>query len=103
MRNQSVLTGEPMGRAETVSPSEGSGPTSQQQRETAQYISDMVLELRTMAKAAHLYTVMVPLEYSYYEAFSVAHQVHVPPGELQRLRELSQALKDLEPQTPPVE
>ena len=67
-----------------------------QQRETAQYIADMILELRNMAKSAQLFQVMVPLEYSYYEAFAVANKVEVPPEEAERLRELSKVAAELE-------
>jgi hypothetical protein len=59
------------------------------QIETAQYIADMVLELRNMAKAAALYATMVPLEYAYYEAFSVANQVNAPQEEVERLNRLA--------------
>ena len=66
------------------------------QRETAQYIADMILELRNMAKSEQLYQVMVPLEYSYYEAFAVANRVDVPAGETERLRELSKVSAEFE-------
>ncbi|MCB1431929.1 MAG: hypothetical protein KDK75_05655 [Alphaproteobacteria bacterium] len=59
------------------------------QRETAQYVSDMILELRNLAKAVKLFKVMVPLEYAYYEAYSVANRVDVPNEEADRLRELA--------------
>ncbi len=66
------------------------------QHDTAQYVADMILELRNMAKAAKLFTVMVPLEYAYYEAFSRANRVSVPPEEIERLRMLAQAAKETE-------
>jgi len=66
------------------------------QRETAQYAADMILELRNMAKSARLYPVMVPLEYAYYEAYSIAHQVTVPPGEIERINKLSRTVTELE-------
>ena len=62
---------------------------SPRQRETAQYISDMVLELRNLAKSVQLYQVMVPLEYAYYEAYGVANKVEPPAEEVARLRHLS--------------
>ena len=65
-----------------------------QQRNTAQYIADMILELRNMAKAAKLFAVMVPLEYAYYEAFSMANRVAVPPMEIERLRKLEAAARE---------
>lgn len=74
-------------------PSSGMFPT-RQQRETAQYVADMILELRNMAKALKLYTVTVPLEYAYYEAFSVANRVSAPAGEIERIRELSRAAEE---------
>lgn len=72
----------------------------ERQRHTAEYISEMILELRNLARANQLYTVMVPLEYAYYEAFTVANRVEVPPGEIERLKELSKASQSFE-QLPP--
>ena len=62
-----------------------------QRQETAQYVADMILELRNMAKAVKLHNVMAPLEYAYYEAFSVANQVDVPQDEIDRIRSLTKA------------
>ncbi len=67
---------------------------TKRQRDTAQYIADMILELRNMARAAKLFTVMVPLEYAYYEAFSMANQVVVPLIEIERLRKLEAAANE---------
>jgi hypothetical protein len=58
-------------------------------RETAQYIADMVLELRNMAKSADLKTLQGLLEVSFYEAFSAANKVEIPADEIEKLRELS--------------
>lgn len=71
-------------------------PLAQRQRETAEYLSDMILELRNLARTAKLHTVMVPLEFAYYEAFGVAHRVEVPSAELERIRTLSRASQDLD-------
>ena len=71
-------------------------PPDKRQRETAQYIADMILELRNMAKSAQLYQVMVPLEYAYYEAFSVANKVAVPPEEAERIRVLSKTVAEMD-------
>jgi hypothetical protein len=60
-------------------------------RETAQYIADTVLELRNMAKGGNFTTLQGLLEVSFYEAFSAANRVEIPPGELDHLLELSQA------------
>jgi hypothetical protein len=60
-------------------------------RDTAQYIADMVLELRNIAKAAEMKTLQGLLEVSFYEAFSVANRVEIPAGEIEHLRELSKA------------
>ncbi len=78
----------------------GAASVATRQRDTAEYISEMILELRNLARASQLYTVMVPLEYAYYEAFSAANRVEVPEGEIERIKELSKASKDLE-QVPP--
>lgn len=51
----------------------------------------MILELRNVAKGARLFTVTIPLEYAYYEAFSAANRVAVPEKEAERLRELARA------------
>lgn len=68
----------------------------ERQRETAEYLSDMILELRNLARSVQLHTVMVPLEFAYYEAFGVAHRVEVPPGEAERIRELSRSAEKLD-------
>jgi hypothetical protein len=60
-------------------------------RETAQYIADMVLELRNMAKASDLKSLQGLLEVSFYEAFSAANKVDIPPEELEKLRMLKAA------------
>lgn len=61
--------------------------------ETAQYIADMVLELRNLAKAFELKAVQDLLELCFYEAFSAANRVDVPEGEIEHLRELSNAAR----------
>lgn len=66
------------------------------QRETAEYLADMILELRNLARAHQLYTVMVPLEYAYYEAFGVANRVDIPQSEIERIRELSKVSQQME-------
>jgi hypothetical protein len=66
------------------------------QQDTAQYVADMILELRNMARAARLFTVMAPLEYAYYEAFSRANRVNVPAEEIERLRLLADAARQSE-------
>lgn len=64
---------------------------AQRQRDTAEYLAEMILELRNLARSVQLHNVMVPLEFAYYEAFGTAHKVEVPPGEAERIRKLSQA------------
>ena len=51
-------------------------------QELAQYIADMLLELRKMAKAAGLKTLLGLLEISFCEAFSIANKVEIPPVKL---------------------
>ncbi len=62
-------------------------------KETAQYIADMVLEMRNMAKASNLTELKDLLELCFYEAFSAANRIAIPDGELDHLRELSKASK----------
>lgn len=69
---------------------------AERQREAAEYLSDMILELRNLARSVQLNTVMVPLEFAYYEAFGAAHRVEVPAGEVERIRELSRAAEQLD-------
>jgi hypothetical protein len=59
--------------------------------QTANYIADMLLELRKMAKTAHLSTLMVLLEVSFYEAFSIANRIEIPPEEIVKLYEMERA------------
>ena len=65
-----------------------------QQRELAQYIADMLLELRNMARAAGFKTLLGLLEISFCEAFSVANKVEIPPGEIEKLRRLGKAARE---------
>lgn len=62
-----------------------------QEIEMAQYIADMLLELRNMAKSADLPTLLGLLELSFCEAFSIANRVEIPPGEIEELKRLSKA------------
>ncbi len=72
-----------------------SGP-SPQDRDIAHYLADMILELRNMAKTSKLHKIMVPLEFAYYEAFSIANHVDVPKAELERLAYLTEVGKSYE-------
>jgi hypothetical protein len=69
---------------------------AERQRETAEYLADMILELRNLARGAKLHMVMVPLEYAYYEAFGAAHRVDVPEAEIERIKRLTRASEDAE-------
>ena len=60
-------------------------------RETAQYISELTLELRNLAKAHEMSSLQGLLEVAYYEAFTVATQIELPEGELERIKEMSNA------------
>lgn len=70
--------------------------TASRQQSVAQYVADMILELRNMAKSAKLPDVMVPLEFAYYEAYSAANRVQVPPDEIERIRRLERTVEELE-------
>ena len=65
-----------------------------QKRDSAHYLCDMILQLREIAKAAKLAQVCVPLEYAYYEAFSVANKTNPMPGEAEWIRKLETAVDD---------
>jgi hypothetical protein len=56
--------------------------------DTANYIADMILELRNLAKTAELKTLQGLLEISYYEAFGCANRIDIPQGEEQHIHEL---------------
>ena len=60
-------------------------------KQVAQYIADMSLELRNLAKANKLITLQGLLEVVFYEAFGAAVQNEVPEGEAERLRVLTRA------------
>jgi hypothetical protein len=60
---------------------------------TAQYISDLVLEMRNLASAVELKTLQDLLELCFYQAFSDANKIEVAESELEHLRELSKASK----------
>jgi hypothetical protein len=60
----------------------------QRHGETANYIADMILELRNLAKGHEMKSLQGLLEISYYEAFSVANPIIVPPDEEQHLETL---------------
>ena len=64
---------------------------SEARRETAQYISELTLELRNLAKAHEMSSLQGLLEVAYYEAFTVATQIQLPEGELERIKEMSNA------------
>jgi hypothetical protein len=61
------------------------------ERELAQYIADMLLEMRNMAKSAGLKTLLGLLEITYCEAFSVANKVEIPEGEMEKLKRMARA------------
>jgi hypothetical protein len=62
-----------------------SGPTA---ADMAQYTSDLLLDLRNIAKSQGYRTLQGLLELSYYEAFALANPVTLPPGEKERLDEI---------------
>ncbi len=67
-------------------------PRLKQDREhTAQYIAEMALELRNLAKAHGFLSLQGLLEVAYYEAFTAATEIQIPPGEQERLERMSKA------------
>ncbi len=77
----------------TVTAFQSLAPIPHDPRQTAQYIADMVLELRNMSKSEGFGTLQGLLELAYYEAFTVAHKVEMPPGEQEYLESLAQDVK----------
>jgi hypothetical protein len=63
--------------------------TGTRDRQAAQYISEMILELRNIAKAEHLANLQGLLELTYYEAYSAANRVDIPPDEIQKLQDMA--------------
>lgn len=58
--------------------------------DTAQYIADMILELRNLAKSSEMATLQGLLEISYYEAFAVANPYIIPANEAEHLEHLGE-------------
>ena len=83
----------PSKQSEAASPSVASTkPRLKQDREqTAQYIAEMALELRNLAKAHGFLSLQGLLEVAYYEAFTAATEIEIPPGEQERLERMSKA------------
>jgi hypothetical protein len=63
----------------------------QHAREISQYIADMLLEMRNMARSAGLKSLLTPLEMSFCEAFAIANRVQIPPDEAEKLRRMVNA------------
>ncbi len=61
------------------------------QQEIAQYIADLLLQLRNMARKAGFPTLLGLLELSFCEAFSIANKVEIPEAELEKLRRFIKA------------
>ncbi len=77
-----------------TNPGGNNPPNETQQRELAQYVADMLLELRNMAKAAGLTTLLGLLELSFCEAYSIANKVKIPDGEIEKLKRLAKAASE---------
>jgi hypothetical protein len=58
-------------------------------RELAQYMADMLLEMRNMARTAGFTTLTSLFELCFCEAFSIANRVDLPEGEVEKITELS--------------
>ena len=63
--------------------------------ETADYITEIVGELRNLARGAELKDLSGLLELAYYEAYAVANKVIIPLAEVKRIKALKQVGKDL--------
>jgi hypothetical protein len=60
------------------------------ERDLANYIADMILELRNLAKGGQLSTLQGLLEISYYEAYGVAHRLDISNGEIEHLHNIGE-------------
>jgi hypothetical protein len=69
---------------------------SLQQRETADYVCDMVLELRNAVLACQLTELAEVLKQAYYKAYSVSHHAEVPTAEVEHIRALEKASEESE-------
>lgn len=63
----------------------------QQQRQVADYICHLILQLKDLAKVAKLSHVEVPLEFAYYEAFSIANRTLPSLAEIEQINKLEVA------------
>ena len=89
-RKQRVLLGK-VSESRNEDNTGGTPPLDRQQRDTAEYVCEMVLQLRDIVKAAKLYGVAVRLEYAYYEAFSVANRTEPSRDEATWIKQLDKA------------
>ncbi len=72
----------------TVRPTSTSSPSVQSALEVARYVSDLLLDMRNLAKSQGFKTLQGLLEISYYEAFALSHPVALPTGEKEHIEEL---------------
>ena len=70
-------------------------PIETKEREIAQYIADLILELRNIARSAELPTLLGLLEITYCEAYSIANKVTIPEGEMEKLKRLVRAATEV--------
>ncbi len=57
--------------------------------DAADYIAEIVMELRAIARSANLYHVMIALDYAYCEAFSENNRVELHEVEIELLNRLA--------------
>jgi hypothetical protein len=60
------------------------------QKEVAQYVADLMLELRQLSKSVNLVTLQSLIDLVFYEAFATANPIAIPEEELRRLREMEE-------------
>lgn len=90
MRQTRAQSSEPEPGRDTVAAEANPGMNS---RQLADYIADMTLQLSRLARSAGLTSIMVPLEFAYYEAFAAANKVEIPPEERRYLKTLEEACR----------
>jgi hypothetical protein len=67
--------------------------------EAAEYIADVAMELRNVAKSAQLQTLQGLLEAAYYEAYESAHPAKPTREDIEYLRELETASRKAQAST----
>jgi hypothetical protein len=69
---------------------------TRQQREAADYVCEMILELRNVVLAGQLHELAEYLKRAYYKAYAVSHGVEVSAEQIRHIRVLEKASEESE-------